>query len=351
MLAFAGGLRAGCYNPRTMDSKDIIAALFADGKGILAADESSETATKRLGAVGVESTVETRRLYRELFFECPGANAYISGVIFYDETWWQKSSGGQPYPEYLAARGILPGIKVDQGLAAFGDRGETVTLGIEGLAERLDAYAASGARFTKWRAAIAVDPIKQTPTAECLKENARRMAAYAKLVTARGMVAICEPEVLMDGDHTAAQAEAAIGAALDALFAELAAAGVPLSGVVLKTAMALPGKDSDEVSPAREVAAMTVRALKAHCPAELAGVVLLSGGQGPRLATAHLDAIADHGPLPWPVAYSYARAIQEEALKAWSGKPENVDAARLALHHRLKLLAAADRGQYDPSQD
>jgi fructose-bisphosphate aldolase class I len=331
--------------------KETIDLLFAEGKGILAADESSDTATKRLDAVGVESTVETRRLYRELFFECPGANDYISGVIFYDETWWQKSSTGEPYPTYLASRGILPGIKVDQGLAAFGHHGETVTLGIEGLAERLDGYAAGGARFTKWRAAIQVNPAKQTPTAECLKENARRMAAHAKLAAARGMVAICEPEVLMDGNHSAADAERAIGQALDALFAELAAAQVPLSQVVVKTAMALPGKDSDEVEPAREVAAMTVRALKAHCPAELAGVVLLSGGQGPRLATAHLDAIADHKDLPWPIAYSYARAIQEEPLKVWAGKPENVDDARVALLHRLKLLAAADVGSYDPNQD
>ncbi len=334
-----------------MNPKEIIAALFAPGKGILAADESSDTATKRLASVGVESTVETRRMYRELFLECPGFNDYVSGVIFYDETWWQKASSGETYPEYLASRGVLPGIKVDQGLSSFGLSGETVTLGIEGLAERLDSYAAGGARFTKWRAAIVVDPIKQTPTAECLKENARRMAAYAKLVAERGMVAICEPEILMDGDHTGAQAEAAIGLALDALFAELAAAGVPLSQVVLKTSMALPGKDSDEVEPAREVAAMTVRALKAHCPAELAGVVFLSGGQGPRLATSHLDAIARHEPLPWPIAYSYARAIQEDALKAWAGQPKNIDEARVALLHRLKLLAAADAGTYDPQQD
>jgi fructose-bisphosphate aldolase class I len=334
-----------------MNPKETIEKLFAPGKGILAADESSETATKRLEAVGVESTVETRRQYRELFFGCPGVQNYISGVIFYDETWWQKSSEGVAYPEHLAAKGILPGIKVDQGLAAFGDYGETVTLGIEGLAERLDAYAASGARFTKWRAAIQVNPLKQTPTPECLKENARRMAAHAKLVAARGMVAICEPEILMDGDHTAADAERAIGAALDALFAELASAQVPLGQVVIKTSMAVPGKDSDDVEPTREVAAMTVRALRAHVPAGTAGVVFLSGGQGPRLATAHLAAIAAHEPLPWPIAYSYARAIQEEALKAWSGKAENLDAARVALLHRLSLLAGADRGEYDPLKD
>lgn len=334
-----------------MNTKDTIEKLFAAGKGILAADESSDTATKRLAAVGVDSTVETRRLYRELFFECPGMEAYVSGVIFYDETWWQKASTGEGYPKYLAAKGVLPGIKVDQGLAEFGHAGETVTLGIEGLAERLDAYASGGARFTKWRAAITVDPVKQTPTAECLKENARRMAAYAKLVTARGMVAICEPEVLMDGDHTAEDAERAIGLALDALFAELAAENVPLEAVVLKTSMAVPGKDSDDAEPAREVALMTVRALKAHCPANLGGVVFLSGGQGPRLATAHLDAIAAHEPLPWPIAYSYARAIQGDALEEWAGKPENVDRARVAFLHRLKLLADADQGTYDPSQD
>lgn len=334
-----------------MEPKDIVAHLFATGKGILAADESAETAGKRLSAIGVESTGESRRRYRELFFECPGVSQYISGVIFYDETWWQSSSDGQPYPSYLAGKGILPGIKVDQGLAAFGDRGETVTLGIEGLGDRLDSYAKGGARFTKWRAAIKVDPVAQLPTAECLKENARRMAAHAKLVAARGMVAICEPEVLMEGDHTAADAERAIGAALDALFAELAAANVPLGQVIVKTSMAIPGRESDEVEPAREVAAMTVRALRAHAPKELAGIVFLSGGQSPRLATAHLDAIADNEPLPWPIAYSYARAIQEDALKAWGGKPENLDAARVALLHRLKLLAAADRGSYDPSQD
>jgi fructose-bisphosphate aldolase class I len=331
--------------------KETIDHLFAPGKGILAADESSDSATKRLAAVGVESTVESRRLYRELFFECPGAADYVSGTIMYDETWWQNASDGTPYPKYLTAKGIMPGIKVDQGLAAFGHAGETVTLGVEGLEERLDGYVAGGARFTKWRAAIVVDPVKQLPTAECLKENSRRMAAYAKAVAARGMVAICEPEVLMDGDHNAAEAEAAISAALDALFAEIAAANVPLSSVVLKTAMTVPGKDSDEVEPTREVAAMTVRALKAHVPAGLGGVVFLSGGQGARLATAHLSEIAKHEPLPWPIAYSYARAIQGDALEAWAGKPENVDTARVAFLHRLKLLADADRGAYDPSTD
>jgi len=219
------------------------------------------------------------------------------------------------------------------------------------LAERLDGYVAGGARFTKWRAALVVDPVKQTPTAECLTENARRMAAYAKLVAARGMVAICEPEILMDGDHSAADVEAALGKALDALFAELAAANVPLSSVILKTGMVLAGKESDEVEPPHEVAAATVRALKAQVPAGLGGVVFLSGGQGARLATAHLSAIAGHEPLPWPIAYSYARAIQGDALVAWAGKPEQVDAGRVAFLHRLKLLADADRGAYNPAQD
>lgn len=325
---------------------DTIAKLLAPGKGILAADESNETAGKRLAAVGVESTSETRRLYRELFFECPGVEEFVSGVIFYDETWWDLSSDGQPYPEYLAARGVLPGIKVDEGLAPFGD-GETVTEGLRTLGSRLDRYRQTGATFAKWRAAIRVDKALQLPTKACIDENAKRMAAYAKACAERGIVPVCEPEVLIDGSHTMAEAEAAIAAALDALFAELSAAEVPASAVVVKTSMAIPGAAADEVEPAREVAAATVRVLTAHVPKGTGGVVFLSGGQTPQLATAHLDAIARREPLPWPIAFSYARAAQEEALRTWRGKPENVDAGRAEFLRRLTLLSAADRGGYD----
>ncbi|HEY4507762.1 MAG TPA: class I fructose-bisphosphate aldolase [Candidatus Paceibacterota bacterium] len=333
-----------------MEVHEIISKLFAPGKGILAADESNESAGKRLAAVGAESTTETRRAYRELFFECPGLSEFISGVILYDETWWERSSTDEPYPAYLAAQGVLPGIKVDQGLSPFGE-GEKVTDGLENLGERLDGYAKTGATFAKWRATFRVDPLRELPTTACFLENAKRMAEYAKACAVRGIVPICEPEVLLEGRHSMAEAEKAIGEALDALFEALAAAGVPFGSVILKTSMALPGIAADEVEPIREVAASTARVLTAHAPGALAGVVFLSGGQTPQLATAHLDAIAKREPLPWPVTFSYARAIQEEPLKVWRGRPENVDRARAAFIRRLTLLAAADQGRYDAAAE
>lgn len=329
---------------------EIVAKLLAVGKGILAADESNETAAKRLAAIGVEATTDSRRAYRELFFECPGLSEFVSGIIFYDETWWEKSSDGVTYPEYLRQHGVLPGIKVDQGLAPFAT-GETVTEGLAGLEERLDVYAHTGATFAKWRAAIRVEPLRALPTAECLAENGKRMAAYAKACVDRGIVPICEPEVLLEGRHSMADAEKAIGDALDVLVRELAALQVPLGSVIVKTSMALPGAGSDEVEPIREVAASTARVLSAHLPKELGGVVFLSGGQTPQLATAHLDAIAKREPLPWPVAFSYARAAQEEALRAWGGKADRLDLGRAAFVRRLTLLAAADQGRYDSAAE
>lgn len=333
-----------------MEIKEIISRLFAPGKGILAADESNESAGKRLAAVGVESTTETRRQYRELFFECPGLNEFVSGIILYDETWWEESSNRVSYPEYLTAAGVLPGIKVDQGLSPFGE-GEKVTEGLDGLGERLDNYKKTGAMFAKWRAAFLINPVRGLPTAECFSENGRRMAEYAKACAVRGIVPICEPEVLLEGRHSMVQAEKAIGDALDTLFDALKIQGVPLDCVILKTSMALPGSGADEVEPIREVAASTAKILTAHAPEELGGVVFLSGGQTPQLATAHLNAIAKREPLPWPVAFSYARAAQEEALKVWCGKPENLDKARAAFIRRLTLLSAADQGRYDASAE
>jgi len=311
------------------------------GKGILAADESNATATKRLEAVGIESTEENRRRYRELLFTAPGIEQYLSGVILFDETMRQSTSDGVLFPQYLASRGIIPGIKVDGGLEDV--EGGQVTKGVETLDGKLPEYKSMGAKFTKWRAVARVGDGYADPA---IKENAKRMAEYARIVQGLSMVPIVEPEVLMEGSHSAEAAEGAIIETVAIVFDALKNADVILPGVILKTSMAVSGKTAENRANAEEVAERTVRALTTAVPADCGGVVFLSGGQTPEEATENLNAIARREPHPWPITFSFARALQEPALNAWRGNDDNREEAQGALLYRLSLNAAADSGGY-----
>lgn len=320
---------------------ETVRALMQQGKGILAADESTATAAKRFEAVGVESTEENRRRYRELLFTAPGVEAYLSGVILFDETLRQATSDGTLFPQYLVSRGIIPGIKVDQGLEDV--PGGQVTKGLDGLRERLQEYKSFGARFTKWRAvARALDGYADP----AIKENAKRMAEYAVRAQEAGFVPIVEPEVLMDGVHSAEDAEGSIIESVAIVFDELQKIGIDLPGTILKTSMAVSGKGAERRAGSEEVAERTVRALKTAVPDTAGGVVFLSGGQTPEEATANLNAIARREPHPWPVTFSFSRALQEPALTTWRGADEEKEAAQSALLYRLSLNVAADAGGY-----
>ncbi|PIT98473.1 MAG: fructose-bisphosphate aldolase class I [Candidatus Andersenbacteria bacterium CG10_big_fil_rev_8_21_14_0_10_54_11] len=324
---------------------DTVAALFTPGKGILAADESVRTAGKRLRAVGAADSAEMRRQYRELFFTAPGMAAYLSGVILFAETFHQATSSGIPFVRLLAEHRVLPGIKVDLGTVAmpnFPD--ETVTEGIDGLAGRLMQYAAAGARFTKWRAVVRIGG--ELPSATCLTANAHLLARFAAESQAAGLVPIVEPEVLLEGSHSIAEAEAETERTLRAVFEQLAAYRIDLRGAVLKTSMVVPGRESGEPMVPGHVARATVRVLQRAVPEEMGGVVFLSGGQTPVQATENLQAIAALGPHRWPVTFSYARALQEEALAVWRGRTEAAAAAQRAFMRRLQLAAAAQSGSY-----
>ncbi|XKT74216.1 MAG: class I fructose-bisphosphate aldolase [Patescibacteria group bacterium UBA2163] len=320
---------------------ETVAALMQQGKGILAADESNSTATKRLEAVHVEPTEENRRRYREVLLTTPGAESYLSGVILYDETIRQSLSDGTPFPQYLTGKDIIPGIKVDLGLEEV--PGGQVTNGLEGLAERLQEYKSFGARFTKWRAVARVGDGYGDPV---IKENAKRMASYARICQDAGFVPIVEPEVLRDGTHSAEDAEGAIIETVAIVFDALKGEGVDLSGVILKTSMAISGSGAETQAEPEEVAERTVRALTTSTPEECGGVVFLSGGQSPEAATANLNAIARLEPHPWPITFSFARALQEPALDIWRGQDENKDEAQAALLYRLSLNVSADAGGY-----
>jgi fructose-bisphosphate aldolase class I len=324
--------------------------LVAAGKGILAADESVSTITKRFGALGVPSTPEIRRAYREMLFTTPGLSESISGVILYDETIRQTGAGGS-LAEVLARSGIMPGIKVDTGakpLAAC--PGETVTEGLDGLRERLQEYRSLGARFAKWRAVIHVGD--HLPSDTCVEVNAQALGRYAALCQEQGLVPIVEPEVLMDGTHTLARAEDVTGSVLHRAFYALRTQRVALEGILLKPNMVIPGMDCHEHASVTEVAAATLRVLRRHVPAAVPGIVFLSGGQDERQATAHLNAMnADPGTRPWRLSFSYGRALQDSALKAWSGQPSGVPAGQRALHHRARCNGAASLGTYSESME
>ncbi len=324
--------------------------LVAPGKGILAADESTATIAKRLKSIGVESTEETRRAYRETLLTTRGLGEFISGAILFDETLRQKTSAGTPFVEALEAQGILPGIKVDLGakpLAAFPD--EKVTEGLDGLRERLAEYVKLRARFTKWRAVIAIGA--GLPTDTCLAVNAHALARFAALSQEAGLVPIVEPEVLMDGRHRLERHFEVTERIQQKVFAELRAQRVALEGMLLKCNMVLSGTEVTPSATVDEVADATLRCLRRNVPAAVPGVVFLSGGQSDVRATEHLNAINRRSPAPWELSFSYGRALQDAALKAWSGKPEKVAAAQDALLQRARCNAAARLGRYSAEME
>ncbi|HYR33008.1 MAG TPA: class I fructose-bisphosphate aldolase, partial [Burkholderiales bacterium] len=296
------------------------AAMVAKGKGILAADESSGTCEKRFQSVKVECTEENRRAYRQLLFGTQGIEQYISGVILFDETARQKASDGTPFPEFLQKKGIIPGIKVDKGLVdlPLAPKGEKVSEGLDGLSKRLDEYFKMGCRFAKWRSVITIGA--GIPTHSCLYANAHVLARYAAACQVASIVPMVEPEVLLDGDHTIERSEEVHEATLRALYAALAAYNVQLEYLILKTSMVVPGKDNPRQASPDEVAERTVRVLKRTVPAAQPGIVFLSGGQSDEAATAHLSAMAARKDLPWPLTFSYSRALQNPALNAWRGQ-------------------------------
>ena len=328
----------------------IARAMVAAGRGILAADESTGTIKKRFDAIKVENTEENRRAYREMLFAAPGIAEHISGVIMYDETLRQKTGTGVPFPELLAKQGIVPGIKVDAGakpLAGF--PGETVTEGLDGLRERLAEYHKLGARFAKWRAVIDIGP--GIPTAFCIEANAHALARYAALCQEAGIVPIVEPEVLMDGDHEIGRCEEVTDVVLDAVFTELFAHRIHLEGVILKPNMVIAGKKAKNRAPPAAVAAGTLRCLKRHVPTAVPGIAFLSGGQSEAEATEHLSLMNQAPGLPWTLTFSYGRALQESALKAWGGKPENFAAGQKAFARRARLTGLAQTGTYTSKQE
>ena len=325
-------------------------ALVAKHKGILAADESSSTIKKRFDTIKLDSTEENRRAYREMLFTANGAQAYISGVILYDETLRQKTKDGVPFPVYLAKAGILPGIKVDLGakpLAGFHD--ETITEGLDGLRERFAEYHQLGARFAKWRAVINID--SGIPTRNAIDANAEALARYAALAQEAGIVPIVEPEVLMDGAHPLERCEEVTNVVLDSVFSHLFAARVILEGMILKPNMVIPGKKSADQATPERIAEATVRTLKRQVPAAVPGIAFLSGGQSPRDATLHLNLMHALGPLPWALTFSYGRALQEDALNAWEGKASGFAGGQQALAKRAKLNGLAAAGEYQAAME
>ena len=325
-------------------------ALVAEGKGILAADESTGTIKKRLDSIGVESTEETRRAYRELLFTTEGAEEFISGVILYDETIRQSASDGTPFPKLLESRGIIPGIKVDTGAKPLAlTDGETITEGLDGLRDRLEEYRELGARFAKWRATYSIAADK--PSEYCVWTNAHALARYAALCQEAGLVPIVEPEVLQDGTHTIAESRKATGRVLQAVYTELHDQRLDFRGTLLKPNMVLSGYDASDRASADEVADVTLECFYKHVPAAVPGIVFLSGGQSDEDATAHLNAMNARGPHPWQLSFSYGRALQAPALKAWGGKEENLEAAQRAYYHRAKMNSAARTGMYAPEME
>ncbi|NRD45363.1 class I fructose-bisphosphate aldolase [Corallococcus exiguus] len=326
-------------------------AIIADGMGILAADETVSTITKRLTARAIESTADSRRAYRELLFSTPDVTEFIGGVIMQDETIHQRSAAGIPLVKLLADRGIIPGIKVDAGVHPLaGAPGESVTEGLDGLRERLEKYRELGARFAKWRAVFVIRA--GLPTAACIHANAHALARYAVLCQEQGLVPIVEPEVLMEGAHALEQCEDVTGRVLQAVFNELFAAGASLEGMLLKPNMVTAGHGFARHVPVTEVAEATLRVLTRHVPPAVPGIVFLSGGQDAVLATEHLNAInALEGPKPWTLSFSYGRALQDEALDAWRGQSAQVPAAQQAFHHRAWCDSAAVQGAYSADME
>jgi fructose-bisphosphate aldolase, class I len=329
------------------DLHETAQALVAEGKGILAADESSGTIKKRFDSIGVESTEENRRAYRDLLFTTEGAEEFISGVILYDETIRQSSADGTPFPRLLESKGIIPGIKVDMGAKPLaGSPEETVTEGLDGLRERLEEYRGLGARFTKWRAVISIGDGR--PSDYAIWTNAHALARFAALSQEAGLVPIVEPEVLMDGEHTIDESFRVTERTLRAVFTELFDQKVEREGALLKTNMVVSGYNSSDQADVDTVAEMTIRCLRNTLPAAVPGVVFLSGGMSDEDATARLNAMNQRGAHPWQLSFSYGRALQAPALKAWGGDPANAEAAQQAYYRRAKFNGAARTGSYAP---
>jgi fructose-bisphosphate aldolase class I len=332
------------------DLHEIAQALVAEGKGILAADESSGTIKKRFDTIGLESNEASRQAYRDMLFTTPGAEEYISGVILYDETIRQNALDGTPFPKLLESKGIIPGIKVDQGAKplALAD-GETVTEGLDGLRERLAEYYELGARFAKWRATYTITD--ELPSEYCMWTNAHALARYAALCQEAGIVPIVEPEVLQDGTHRIERSGHVTSRVLNALYTELFDQRVDLAGTLLKPNMVLSGYEASGRAGVDDVAEQTLHTFYKHVPAAVPGIVFLSGGQSDEDATAHLNAMNARGPHPWKLSFSYGRALQAPSLKAWGGKPENVEAGQRAYYHRAKMNSAAQTGTYAPEME
>lgn len=331
---------------RSEELTSTLSRLLRPGMGLLAADESLTTIERRFAAVGLESTPSSRRAYRELLVTAPGIGEQISGVILFDETIRDRASNGTPFPEVVRQRGAVPGVKVDLGakpLALAPD--ESVTEGLDGLRDRLEEYRSLGARFTKWRAVLKVGP--GTPSDDCIRVNVHALARFAALSQEAGLVPIVEPEVVMDGDHSIDATFEVTLAAQRALFVELVAQKVALEHILLKPNMVVAGRERAEIPSVAEVAAATVRCLRAAVPPIVPGIVFLSGGQTPEEATVHLNAMHALGPHPWMLSFSFARALQDPALAAWRGDMLNVRAAQDAFAKRARLNGLAQQGRYD----
>ena len=326
--------------------EEIATFIVKDGKGILAADESNPTCGKRFDSIGVESTEENRRDYREMLFRSKGMKGNIGGVILFDETLRQSSKDGSLLRDLILNQGALPGIKVDKGLQPIDDcPGETVTIGLDGLDERLKEYSSMGAKFTKWRAVINIG--NGIPTDKCIDANMQALGEYAKCAQENGMVPIVEPEVLMDGEHSIEDCFSATDRSLKSLFAHLEKYSVNIKGTLLKPNMVTSGKESTEQAGIEEVAKKTLDCLVKNVPQDLPGITFLSGGQSDILATAHLDAMNKIGGFSWKLSFSYGRALQAAALKAWGGKQENVFISQDELSHRAEMNKLASLGQWN----
>ena len=338
-------------NRSDTDIREVARALVADGKGILAADESSPTMDKRLAPLLDEPPRgEDRRAFRELLFTTEGAGAHISGAILYDETLRQSAADGTSFPDLLARQEIIPGIKVDTGAKPLaGSPEEKVTEGLDGLRDRIAEYHELGARFAKWRAVIAIGP--ERPSRYCIDVNAHALARYAALCQEGGLVPVVEPEVLMDGAHTIDRCEEVTAAALRSVFAALVDQGVLLEGMLLKPNMVLAGSDFAQQASADEVASRTLRCLGRVVPAAVPGIVFLSGGQSDEAATTHLQAMNTIGGQPWELSFSFGRALQATPLAAWRGEEANVDAAQAAYLQRARCNGAARAGRYTPDME
>ena len=325
-------------------------ALVAEGKGILAADESTGTIKKRFDSINLESTEDRRRAYREMLFTTAGVEDYISGVILFDETIRQSAKDGTPFPKLLQDKGIIPGIKVDKGAKplALADR-ETITEGLDGLRDRLTEYRELGARFAKWRTTYSITD--ELPSNYCIWTNAHALARYAALCQEAGLVPIVEPEVLQNGTHTIERSYHVTALVIDAVYRELFDQRVDVQGTLLKPNMVLSGYDAKKRAGHDEIADSTLKCLETHVPAAVPGIVFLSGGQSDEDAAAHLSAMNASGPHPWQLSFSYGRALQAPALKAWGGKDENAEAGQRAYYHRAKMNAAARTGSYAPEME